>query len=232
MLEDALSYPTNGESGLVRILIGGVFGVLSVLVLPAFVVAGYMLRAMAGASRGDPEPPAFEDWGGLFVDGLKATAASLAYAFGPILLMVVFVVVIGAGASAGSESTAGALAGLGILTILLLVVLLFVIQYAVPAALTNLGREGSLGAAFDFETLKPVLTSGEYLKAVLLVFGISMVGGMALSVFTTVTFGVGLVVTPFFYFWLYLAGSYMFGTAFGHAVDASGGRADPQGPAV
>ena len=228
MLEDALSYPTKGESGLVRILLGGVLGLLSVLILPAFVVAGYMLRAMAGASRGDPEPPAFDDWGGLFVDGLKATAAGIAYSFGPILLMIAVAVVIGAGASAGSESMASALAALGLLAVLLIVVLLFVIQYAVPAALTNLGREGSLGAAFDFETLKPVLTSGEYLKAVLLTFGISMVGGTALSVFTTVTVGLGMIAIPFFYFWLYLAGSYMFGTAFGSVVDADHGQATRQ----
>lgn len=219
MLEDALSYPTNGESGLVRILIGGVLGLLSVLILPSFLVAGYMLRTMAGASRGDPEPPAFDDWGGLFVDGLKATAAGIAYAFGPMLLVIVVAAVIGAGASAGGDA-GGALAGIGILAILLIVLLLFVIQYAVPAALTNLGREGSLGAAFDFETLKPVLTSGEYLKAVLLVFGIALVGGTALSVFAVVTLGIGYLVAPFFYFWLYLAGSYMFGTAFGSVVGA------------
>jgi len=223
MLEDALSYPTNGESGLVRILIGGALGLLSVLLLPAFVVAGYMVRTMAGASRGEPEPPAFDDWGGLFVDGLKATAAGLAYSFGPILVIVAVAAVVGAGASAGGDA-GGALAGLGILAILLVVVLLFVIQYAVPAALTNLGREGSLGAAFDFETLKPVLTSGEYLKAVLLVFGIALVSGTALSVFAVVTLGLGYLVTPFFYFWLYLAGGYMFGTAFGSVVDANHGE--------
>lgn len=218
MLEESLSYPTNGESGLARILIGGVLGIFSFLLFPLFIVYGYMIHAMAAASRAETEPPAFEDWGDLLVDGIKASVVGLAYALVPLVLMFTTTGVLSAGSSAGGNA-GGVLAGLGALGFLVVVLLLFALQYALPAALTNMGREGSIGAAFDFDALKPVLTSGEYLKAVLLTFGVALVGGIAFSVFALVTLGVGYLVAPFFYFWLYLAGSYLFGTAFGDAVE-------------
>ncbi|MFC4552648.1 MULTISPECIES: DUF4013 domain-containing protein [Halorussus] len=213
MFEDALSYPTNGESGVARILIGGVLGILAILIIPSFILYGYMVQAMTAVSRGEDEPPAFEEWGDLLVDGVKAVVIGIAYSFVPFVLMVmVFVAMIG-GSSAGGD-TAGVAAGLGLVGMLVALVLSFAIQYVLPAALTNFGREGSIGAAFDFDELKPVLLSGDYLKAVVLTFGIALVGGVGFLVFALVTLGIGYILAPFFYFWLYLAGSYMFGTAY------------------
>lgn len=227
MLEDSLSYPTTGESGLARILIGGVLGVLSILLFPSFIVYGYMVRAMAASSRDVAEPPAFEDWGGLFVDGVKAAVVGIAYSLVPIVLMLLTVGMLSAGSSAGGNA-GGLLAGFGAFGLFVVVLLIFAIQYVLPAALTNLGREGNLGAAFDFDTLKPVLTSGEYIKAVVLTFGVALVGGIAFMVFALFTLGVGYLAAPFFYFWLYLAGSYMFGTAFGDVVEAEAAGATQQ----
>lgn len=227
MLEESLSYPTNGESGLARILIGGVLGIFSFLLFPLFIVYGYMIQAMAAASRKEEEPPAFEDWSELLVDGLKASIVGIAYALVPIVIMFTTAGVLGAGADAGGNA-GGVLAGIGAVGFLVVVVLLFGLQYALPAALTNFGREGNIGAAFDFGALKPVLTSGEYVKAVVLMFGVAFIGGIAFSVFALVTLGIGYLVAPFFYFWLYLAGSYLFGTAFGNVVETESGGAGQQ----
>lgn len=227
MLEDSLSYPTNGDSGLVRILIGGALGVLSLLFFPAFLVTGYMVRAMAASSRGVAEPPAFEDWTGLFVDGIKATVVGTVYSLVPMVLMLLTVGMLSAGSSAGGNA-GGLLVGLGAFGLFVGVILVFAIQYVFPAALTNLGREGRLGAAFDFDTLKPVLTSREYIKAVVLMFGAAFVSGIAFMVFALFTLGIGYLVAPFFSFWLYLAGSYMFGTAFGDVVEVESPGASQQ----
>nr|WP_227353934.1 DUF4013 domain-containing protein [Haladaptatus salinisoli] len=109
-------------------------------------------------------------------------------------------------------------AGIGVLGLLVSAVLLFVVQYVLPAALTNAGRTGTVGGAFDFGTLGPVLTSKEYIVAVVSVFLVAVAGGIAFSVVAIVTLGLGYLAAPFFYFWLYLAGSYVFGTAFGAAT--------------
>ncbi|WP_458205423.1 DUF4013 domain-containing protein [Haladaptatus sp. NG-SE-30] len=221
MLEDALSYPTKGDDGIARNLIGGVLFLFSFLIIPAFIVMGYMVQAMAAASRGETEPPAFEDWGSLLVDGLKAILINIAYAIVPTFIMGMMIAFIGIGGSAGGDA-GGLFAGFGLLGIFLAVILAFVIQYILPAALTNFGRTGKIGAAFDFDTLTPVLTSKEYIIAVLTVFLVAVAGGIVANILALVTLGLGYLLFPFFYFWLYLAGSYKFGTAYGEVTRQQG----------
>lgn len=221
MLEDSLTYPTKGEGGIVRILVGGGLCFLFFLIVPILAASGYLVRALAGASCDEAEPPVFEDWGGLIADGLKALLISVAYSIVPLVLLGVFVVLLGAGGRA-SDGAGGVLAGIGVVMMLLYLGVALAINYVLPAAITNFGREGSMGAAFDFETLKPVLTSGSYVKAVLLTFLVSLVVGVVFTVFALLTFGLGYLVAPFVYFYVYLAGAYMFGTAFGDTAGIDG----------
>lgn len=217
MLEDALSYPTRGDSGLARILIGGGLLFLSFLIVPAFAVLGYYVEALAGVSRGEPEPPAFEEWGDLLGDGLKAFVVSLLYSLAVVPLFVVIFALIGFGGRSGPEMDV-LFTGLGIVVFFLYMVAILAINYVLPAALTNLGREGEIGAAFDFGTLRPVLLSGTYVKAVLLIAVVGTVIGVLFTVGSLITFGLAFLAAPFLYFYLYLAGAYMFGAAFGETA--------------
>jgi hypothetical protein len=219
MLEESLSYPTKGDSGIARILIGGVLLFFGWLLLPLFIIAGYLVRSLGQVSV-DPEadPLPFEDWGGLLIEGLKATVISLVYALIPLVFIGVMLVIVGVGGSADS----GIVAGVGLLGLLTTLPGILVIQYLVPAALTNFAREGSIAAAFDFEALKPVLVSKSYILATILIFGVSIVGGMVLSFLSI--FLIGIVLAPFYYFWLALASQYMYGRAF---ADASNQQVTP-----
>lgn len=216
MLEEAISYPTKGDGGIARLIIGGTLTFFSIFLIPAFFVAGYMMRTMKAASRNEEEPPEFTDWGAMFVDGVKGAVVAIAYSLIPIVVMAVMFIVIGLGSS---NDSVGVLGGIGIVGLLVSLVLALVVQYMLPAAFTNLARTGSIGAAFDFDTLGPVLKSKEYITAVLLTFFIAIAGGVVFGIVALVTFGIGYLLLPFFYFWLYLAGSYMFGAAFGKVVD-------------
>ncbi len=122
MLEDALAYPTKGDSGIARILIGGALVFFSIFIIPAFFVGGYMVRTLAATSHGDDGPPEFEDWSGLFKDGLKGAVVGIAYSLVPIIVMVVMFGVIIGGRS-GSGSSAGILGGIGIIGLLVSLVL-------------------------------------------------------------------------------------------------------------
>jgi hypothetical protein len=228
MLEDSLSYPTNGDGGIKRLLIGGVLLFFGWLLVPVFVVSGYLVRAAARVSYGDEEPPAFDDWGGLIVDGLKVTLISIAYSLVPgVIFAVMFLVVLGGGSAGGNAG--GLLAGVGMLGTLLALPVMLVITYLLPAALINFARNDSLGAAFEFSTLKPVLLSQQYIVATLLVFAISMVGGAVLSLLAA--FLVGFFIAPFYYFWLGLASQFLFGRAFAEVANSRGG-ADTTAAAV
>ncbi|WP_231182663.1 DUF4013 domain-containing protein [Haladaptatus sp. DYF46] len=188
----------------------------SIFLIPAFFVAGYMVRTMNAASRNEEEPPEFTDWGTMFMDGVKGAVVAVVYGLIPFVIM--FVVGFAAGLT-GSNDATGLASGLGVLTVLVSGVLGLAINYLLPAAITNLARTGTIGAAFDFDTLGPVLKSKEYITAVLLTFFVAIAIGVVVGVLAVFTLGFGLILLPFFYFWLYLAGSYMFGAAFGRVVE-------------
>lgn len=147
-----LSYPLKGENAFGRILIGGLLGIFSVLIIPVFALLGYFTWVLAGASRNEPEPPSFENWGRLIGDGLRATLVVIVYGIIPFLLMAFSV----GTAIAGSMSDSGGavLGSVGALGFLASLVGMFLAYYLIPAALTNMAIEGSVRAAFQFDRLK------------------------------------------------------------------------------
>lgn len=228
MFEEGLSYPLDGDNALGRIIIGGLLGFASVLVIPAFALLGYLVWVLRDSALGKDEPPAFDDWGAMIVDGLKATVVGISYGILPFLLVVVSVFVIAGGGASGNDTAAGVLGGIGILGILTSVVAMFIIYYLVPAALTNMALEDSIGAAFDFGTLKQALLSVDYLVAWLIPFVLAVVVNVVVFLLSVTV--IGLVVVPFIQFYVQVAVFYMFGVAFAKAVDIDGAAvvgADP-----
>lgn len=216
MLEDGLSYPVRGD-WLGRIVIGGVLGLLSFLVVPTFAVFGYLVRVLERTVAGDDAPPEFDDWGDLLAKGVVGLLIALAYSVVPVVLYVVFVtVVVGLGSGIGGDL--GALIGFtGALLAVAFVPVLFLIYYAVPAALTAYAARGEIGAAFDVGLLKPTLLSLEYFLAVLMPIVVAIVV-FVVSVVLLATF-VGAVLIPFVQFYGQVAIFRMFGTAFADGSD-------------
>ncbi|MFC7096598.1 DUF4013 domain-containing protein [Halobaculum marinum] len=222
MLEDGLSYPLAGDSALGRIVIGGLLGLLSFLVIPGILLFGYLVRVLEGTARGEETPPAFDDWGEMLVDGLKGLAVTLAYAFIPMVLLSVTIgtAILGAGSGSNAGSVLG---GIGLLGAFVSLLVMVVIYYLVPAALTNMAVEDSLAAAFDFETLKVSLLSADYLVAWLIPFAIGLVLNVVTVFLVTITFGIGGLVVPFIQFYAQVAIFYMFGRAYWNVQQAAAG---------
>ena len=224
MLEEGLSYPLNGDSALGRIIIGGLLGFGSFLIIPAFALMGYLVWVLGGAARGDEEPPAFENWGEMLVDGLKATAVSLVYGIVPFALVFVSVFTIAGGGAAGSDTAMGLFGSIGLIGILVSILAMFVLYYLIPAALTNMALEDSFEAAFDFGTIKQAVLSADYLIAWLIPFALAFLVNVVVFVLAITV--VGLLLVPFLQFYVQVAAFYMFGAAFGKVVgsSATGGR--------
>ncbi|MBP1986950.1 DUF4013 domain-containing protein [Halolamina salifodinae] len=189
---------------------------------------GYLVWVLGGAARGEAEPPAFENWGEMIVDGLKATAVSLIYGIIPFVLIIVSIFVAGSGSTTGSDSAAGLLGGVGLLGFLVSLVAMFLLYYLIPAALTNMALENEFSAAFDFGTIKQVIFSGDYLIAWLIPFvlaagvqillsAVSLV--LVLSVVGILALPLVILIGPFIQFYVQVAAFYMFGVAFGRVVD-------------
>ncbi|MEZ3144572.1 DUF4013 domain-containing protein [Halobaculum sp. MBLA0143] len=226
MITDGLSYPVSGDDGLKRLLIGSVLGFASVLVLPAFLLLGYSVRVLGDAAHGGTEPPAFDDWGEMFVTGLKATLVAVVYGLVPFGLVVLLAVTILSGAAVGGDA-GGLLAGVGLLGVLLSVVASVLVYYLVPAALTNMAVDGQMGAAFDLGRLKRVLLSGDYLLAWLAPVALAVV----LNVVTVILVAtiVGALLVPIVQFYVQVAVLYMFGRAYGEVTGTAEGRQTPTG---
>lgn len=220
MFEEGLSYPLKGDEALGRMIIGGLLGFGSFLVIPAFALLGYLVWVLGGAARGEEEPPAFDNWGEMLVDGLKATVVAIVYGIVPFVLVFLSIFVIAGGGATGSETGMGILGGIGVIGILVSLVAMFVLYYLIPAALTNMALEGSVEAAFDFGTIKQAVLSVDYLVAWLIPFVLAFLANIVTAILAITV--IGLVAVPFIQFYIQVAAFYMFGAAFGNVVGVDG----------
>lgn len=220
MLEDALRYPLNSDDRVATLLIGGALILLSPLVLPAFVMQGYLLRVLRSAAAGEDAAPSFTDWGGLFVDGLKLLVVGLAYGLVIAVPFVIAAAVVGVGSGLGSavggDAAAPAVGIVGILLFLLATLLSILIAYLLPAAMTNFAVEGRMGAAFDVDTVSSAAFSTDYLVGVVL--GVVLGGAINAVAGPLVFLLVGLPLL----FYGQVVTSYCFARGFAEATAADG----------
>ena len=166
MLGDALSYLKNSDDWIPTLLIGGVLSALSVLILPAFVIQGYLVRVLRGAAKADRAAPSFTDWGGLAVDGLKLFVVSVVYGLAAMVPIVAVLFAVFGISSVTADPTTGApnaaVGILGLLATLFVLVFGLAVGYFAPAGYANFAVEDSLGAAFDVSTIVSAACPGPF----------------------------------------------------------------------
>jgi len=221
MLEDGFSYPVRGD-WLGRIVVGGVLGLFSGLLIPLFFLIGYLIEVLNSTVTGESEPPAFENWAALLRKGFFGILITVIYTLLPVLVFGgIGVALSGAGGALGGDG-GGLLGIVGGLTALLLLPAVVIAYYFVPAALTNYATGGRVGDAFDFGTLKPVLLSADYLLAVLAPLVVSVVLWIVTLVLAITI--VGILLLPFVQFYGQVAVFRMYGLAFRETDGRYGGE--------
>lgn len=225
-IEAALRYPMEHDDWVKTVLIGGVLSLFSFLLLPILPVYGYLVRVIRQRLADEPKPPVFDDWGDLFVDGLRALVVIIAYMLVP---MVVGTITVGGSIVALATGTeAGAAAGLGGLFVgfLLTAVLALVFGYIAAGALVNFVREDSVAAAFDFGTIRQVVTQREY--AVAWLFSVAvLVGASIVTGFLNVIPFLGAIVGAFVLFYVEIAAARLWTDGFSDALDGSEEQPQP-----
>ena len=194
MLREALAFARGRDDGVRVLLLGGLFVLTAWLVLPALLVAGYLLSVMDVGARGRDGLPPFGNWRRLLVDGLRATVVTLVYGLGPAVMVVGGILVtwllvlpttspailLDEGMAAFQQMPVELLGLIGLVAfVLLLAAVVFWLH--LPAALVALGTQGRLGAAFQSDALWTVVNTNAYLKGVVLA-GILFVLGMAVAI--------------------------------------------------
>ena len=204
MIGEAFAYPRRGEDWLMRTIIGGVLVLVGAFILiPLLLVEGYLYRVLGRTTRYDRQPPAWEDWIDLFVEGVQMYIVQIAYLLVPAILLVIgaFLTVLGPVADGGTTTVGfGILIVGGILQVLA--------AYLLPAALTNFAYHERLGAAFDVRTVFRIAFTFEYFVVIVLVFIIGIIVGTIGAILSLIMVGV------FILFYLHVAIGYLFAQAY------------------
>lgn len=208
MLVDALKFPSRGESWLKTVLIGGVLSLLGFLVIPLILVQGYMLRVLGAATEGAEEPPVFDEWGDMLVDGIKVIAVALVFFLVPLVIAFAAMAIGGFAALSGSEGSGV----VGLLLAFVAFIAWILAAYLLPAGLANMAREDAFGAAFDTAALRAAASSTDYLVAVVLAFVVALVLGSVASLLSAILVGV------FVLFYLQISVFYLYGRGFSEAM--------------
>lgn len=212
-----LTEPMQREDWPRTVLIGGLLLLFSFLLVPLLVAYGYVVRAIRSAMAEDAPAPAFDDWGGLLVDGVQGWVIGVVY-----LLVPAVVAGLTVGASVVAMLTggnAGVAAGIGglFLGFTLSALLSVVFGYLAVVALVNFAREERFGAAFDVSVIKAVALDREYAIAWLVSAALFVVVGLL-----TVVPVIGWVLVPFGTFYAALVAARLWADGFSRAMDSTG----------
>jgi hypothetical protein len=196
-IESAVNYPREGEEAWKTVAIGAVLSLLSFLLVPAVLVAGYLLRVLR-ASLNDEPVPVFEEWGDMLVEGAKTVAVIIVYTIIPGVILTVSGVAL-AGAALGDGAGSVVLALGALLGFLIGGALLLVLVYVLPVALSSLASTDRIGSAFAVGEMRPTLFSREYAVAWLLALLVSIVAGVVAGAVSLVPLGFVVALPVQFY---------------------------------
>lgn len=214
-LDEAVRYPTRSDSWIKTVLIGGILIFFGFLLVPLFLVYGYIVRSIGAVLADDPSPPEFDEWGELFVDGALAWIISVVYLLVPLL--VAGFTVGGSIAAVATGSEIGAAAGAGGLLVGLTIstILSLAFGYLAVVAIVNFAREGQFGAAFDLDVIKTVALDRDYAIAWLVSVGVFLIAGVVSSI----PF-VGWIITPFVSFYAAIVAADLWAGGFTRALES------------
>ncbi|MGD2206083.1 MAG: DUF4013 domain-containing protein [Anaerolineae bacterium] len=213
----AFTFAFDDEEWIVKILIaaailaGGIL--LGILVIPAIVagllLAGYGVEITRRVIGRDPQVlPKWDNWGDLFVDGLKVAVISIVYALPIILIGLCLGIPAGIAAEDSQEVSAVLNAIMGCLNILWGIPM----GLLLPAAIASFVAQDDLAAAFRFRDIFTLVRNHFATYLIVLVIGwvASLVGGLGILVC-----GIGLLVTGPYAGWIT---SHLYGQAYVEAT--------------
>jgi len=175
------TFLTEDPAWLTKILVGGLFTLLTVVLVGVPFILGYWARTLKNVAAGKQLPlPEWDDLGGIFSDGLRLVGVYLVYAIGLALALfliggVLMVPFIALGASGALDDGAGGLvAAFGGLGTLLLWAIIMVTSLAglvyLPAAMARAALRDSFSEGFAWREITAFIRAniGNYALALVI----------------------------------------------------------------
>jgi hypothetical protein len=161
-------------------------------ILLALPLMGYAMKVL----RGEKPAPEVEDWGTLFIDGIKYLIVSLIYAL-PII--IVWILVLGASAAAimsGNYSAMMAAFGAMALGVLVMFVLGVIIAVFEVIGIVRFARTGSIGEAFNISAILATINKigwVPYIIALIVLMIVGIVVGIIIGILTMIPY-LGIII--------------------------------------
>lgn len=210
---EAINYPIQRDEWYRTIIIGGVLSFFSFLIIPLFLVYGYIIRVIQSSLREESTPPVFEDWVELLIVGIKGWVIGIIYLLIPILVGALTIGTALIGFLTGTDIGAG----IGVMTLLVgffVSFFLFVLfAYVAVAAIVNFARTEQFADAFDIATLRPIWTDSRYAIAWVLSVILLLVAGVIAGALNVIPM-LGTVVAAFVYFYFQMAAARLWADGF------------------
>ena len=161
-------------------------------ILLAIPLMGYAMKVL----RGEKPAPEVDDWGTLFIDGIKYLIVSLIYAL-PII--IVWVLVLGASAAAimsGNYSAMMAAFGAMALGFVVMFVLGVIIAVFEVIGIVRFARTGSIGEAFNISAILATINKMgwvPYLIALIVLMIVGIIVGIIIGILTMIPY-LGIII--------------------------------------
>ncbi len=187
----------SGASGAGRVLL-----VVSTIVFP--LIMGYIVRIYSGAKPA----PELENWGGLFINGLKLFVIGIIYAI-PIFIIAVVSLIPAMMLANGNPTAAIGSAGLGLLVMIIVAIIISLIS---AIGTIRFARKDSMGQAFAFGAILGHIGKigwGSYIIALIVLWIVGIVFSIIITVLSAIPI-IGWLIMLFLYPpWIVFTARYM-----------------------
>lgn len=201
----SFTFVFEDENWITKVLVGGLFVLLSFVLVGIPFIAGYMLEVIQRAREDHPEPlPDWSDLGGYFMRGIQVIVVIFVYNL-PIILLSCIAWAVGIALDSGGRGGSDAV-GLVILCVNCIIFLWSLVMAAfVPAALVKLAETGQIMSGFRFGELWTFIRENlaNYIIAIVLGWVASFV-----AMFGIILCGIGILFTIF---WGYMVQAHLLG---------------------
>ena len=195
IISDSIKYPSSNWG---KVLILGIITIASVLIVPVFLLIGYVFRIIKATLAGIDELPEFDEIGGMFVDGLKVFVVGIIYSIPVYIIALIVGLLMGSGSAASAASLGpGYVLALLLSNLVTFIISLIVGLVAIMAVVNMAYNDGDLGAAFRFSDLLNVIATIGWGKYIVTYIVIAIVGtvGVFIGVLTMFLL-IGFILLP------------------------------------
>lgn len=216
---DSLNYPFRPDDALKTIIIGTLMPVLAgvisfvasllsiifigfllypFVIVPGLFIRGYEVAVYRSVFAGLADPPEFDDWRELGIDGLKAFGIDLVLTIPAVVIGIggfIVAAFTGAAAGAADAGSAGGLLSSGIVIAIVLFVFVYslLVAYVRPAAISNMILEGDFTAAFSPSALRRLSFNGTYFVGWLVGNVVIIAGALFGGLLTIILIGFAII---------------------------------------